>query len=142
MQIKKLTSAETLFQFEQANFKNFYSLESCSQELSNPAKTYFYIDQNGQPIAYIGIMEMIDEAEILRIAVNDQHRKKGIAQNLFNFTLKYLEQKNIKNIFLEVSDKNRIAYNFYLKNNFKVINTRKNYYSDNSNAIIMQRGIK
>ena len=141
MQIKKLTSAETLFHLEKQNFSDFYSFESCVQELLNPAKTYFYVEINNQAIGYVGIMEMLGEAEILRIAVNKEHRNKGVAQVLFNFLMEKLKKNNVKTIFLEVSDKNDIAYRFYLKNNFKVINTRKNYYSDNSNAIIMQREI-
>ena len=141
MQIKKLTNAETLFHLEQQNFSDCYSLESCAQELLNSAKTYFCAQENNEIIGYIGIMEMLGESEILRIAVNKEHRNKGVAQVLFDFTLEHLKKNNVENIFLEVSDKNNIAYNFYLKNNFKVINTRKNYYSDNSNAIIMQRGI-
>ncbi len=141
MQIKQITDAETLFKLEQQNFSDFYSFESCVQELENCAKTYYYAQENNKIIGYVGIMQVFGEAEILRIAVNKEHRNKGVAQVLFNFIIEKLKQKNIKNLFLEVSDKNLPAQNFYKKNDFKEIYTRKNYYSDNSNAIIMQRGI-
>ena len=116
MQITKLTDSKTLFKLEQENFSDFYSLESCIQELLNPAKCYFCVMKNNQVIGYIGILQMLDEAEILRIAINQEHRNNGVAQFLLNFTFEQLKQKNVKNIFLEVSDKNKIAYNFYLKN--------------------------
>jgi ribosomal protein S18 acetylase RimI-like enzyme len=42
-------------------------------------------------------------------------------------------------IFLEVSDKNIHAIKLYERNGYEKISVRKNYYSDGSDAIIMQK---
>ena len=50
-----------------------------------------------------------------------------------------LDKIKTKDIFLEVRESNKVAINFYKKNNFKEISIRKNYYSEpTENAIIMK----
>ena len=46
-----------------------------------------------------------------------------------------LKKLNIKKIFLEVSVQNSHAINFYLKNGFKKIGIRKDYYKINKQKI-------
>ena len=46
----------------------------------------------------------------------------------------------LNKITLEVNENNKIAINFYKKNNFYEINCRRNYYGDDS-AIIMKRDV-
>ena len=67
------------------------------------------------------------EYEILMIYVKFADRRKGIAANLLDFIEK--EEKGLKKIYLEVSNNNNNAISFYEKHNFKLINTRLNYYS-------------
>ena len=43
---------------------------------------------------------------------------------------------------LEVNVTNQTAVNFYQKFGFKIIHVRKNYYSDNNDAYIMERSIE
>ena len=141
MQISQIKNANELFELEKNNFSDNYSFESCTAELQNSNKIYFGAYINNQIVGYIGIMIAFDQAELLRIAVNIQHRQKGVATALLNNALLYLKDRNIKEIFLEVSDKNTAAINFYQNNQFQQLYTRKNYYSDSTNAIIMQRSI-
>ena len=51
-----------------------------------------------------------------------------------NYNINHLKSKSI---LLEVSSKNRNAYNLYSKLGFKIINIRKNYYAD-SDAYVMK----
>ena len=138
MIISKLTDASILFQLEKNNFNDYYSQSNCEAELN---KMYFCAYVNNMPVGYIGVLPIQDQAEILRLAVNSEYRQRGVAQALLNYALSYLKKLNIQDIFLEVSDKNQNAINFYQKNNFKTIYTRKNYYNDSTNAIIMQRSV-
>ncbi|WP_068268185.1 GNAT family N-acetyltransferase [Caviibacter abscessus] len=82
--------------------------------------------------AYLVLIDSIDVYEIFEIAVHPLFRRKGYASELIN------QIPNDKDIFLEVNETNSAAISFYLKNGFKIISKRKNYYGKNS-AIIMKR---
>lgn len=81
---------------------------------------------------------LYDRIEIDYIIVDTKYRNLGIATKL----LKYLEikHKNIYNITLEVRESNLTAINFYLKNGFKEVIKRKNYYKD-EDAILMIKNL-
>ena len=79
---------------------------------------------------------LYDRLEIDYIIVDSDYRKIGIATKL----LKTLENtyKNIENITLEVRESNKSAINFYLKNGFKEIARRKNYYKDEDGILMIK----
>ena len=141
MQIETLTNASVLFELERNNFEDFYSLSGCKEELSNALKHYFVAKIDDECVGYVGILVVENQAELLRIAVNKEHRQKGIGDKLLNFILNFLQKSEILEIFLEVSEKNTNAIRFYEKNNFKHIYTRKNYYGEGNSALIMQRSV-
>lgn len=69
-----------------------------------------------------------EEGELLNIAIHPNHRRKKYAQFLINHLFELAIQKQIKSIFLEVRESNKIAQSFYNKLGFHQIGTRKNYY--------------
>lgn len=79
---------------------------------------------------------LYDRLEIDYIIVNSNYRKMGIATKL----LDRLENtyKNIDNITLEVRESNKSAINFYLKNGFREITKRKNYYKDEDGILMIK----
>ena len=136
--IKKLTSndidyIEQIFNLEKEIFKNSaFSIEYLKTLIKNDNSfIYIYLIDN-QVCGYLMVLDSIDVYEILAIATIEEYRNKGIAQEL-------LDKIKTKDIFLEVSESNQVAINFYKKNKFKEISVRKNYYSEpNENAIIMK----
>lgn len=79
---------------------------------------------------------LYDRIEIDYIIVDKDYRNKGIATKLLEFIEN--NYNNIKNITLEVRESNKEAINFYLKNNFKEITKRKNYYKDEDGILMMK----
>lgn len=79
---------------------------------------------------------LYDRIEIDYIIVDKDYRNKGIATKLLNFMEK--SYNNLKNITLEVRESNKGAINFYLKNDFKEITKRKNYYKDEDGILMMK----
>ena len=76
-----------------------------------------------------------NRAEIDYIIVDNNYRKIGIATKL----LKYLEDiYKLDNITLEVRESNKSAINFYLKNGFKEVTRRKNYYKDEDGILMIK----
>jgi len=83
----------------------------------------------------------LNECDILFFCIDLKYRGKGLSKELFYNSLEYLKDKKINSIFLEVNEKNIIAYNLYKKLGFIEITVRKNYYSDKSTAIVMKKEI-
>lgn len=92
-------------------------------------------------IAYIIFNIIVDEAELLSIAVNPNFRQQGIAGNLLEQSISKLKttcfvENSLKQIFLEVSSINLPAQKFYQKFGFTKIGERKKYYADGNDAWI------
>ena len=62
-------------------------------------------------------------AEILRIAVHPDHRRKGIAKELIETMLQLLSKENVESVELEVNSANRSAVKLYEKIGFKIKRT-------------------
>jgi ribosomal-protein-alanine N-acetyltransferase len=71
---------------------------------------------------------------LLKVAVHPDARRQGVAQQLLDSSL----DQNRK-IILEVATDNSAAIALYKKNKFEIIHTQKKFYSDGSDAHIMQR---
>ena len=136
--IKKLTSnnidyIEQIFNLEKEIFKSSAFSKSYLNTLIKGDNSFIYVYLIDDKVCgYLMILDSIDVYEILAIAAVEEYRNKGIAQEL-------LDKIKTKDIFLEVRESNKVAINFYKKNNFKEISIRKNYYSEpTENAIIMK----
>ena len=136
--IKKLTSnnidyIEQIFNLEKEIFKSSAFSKSYLNTLIKGDNSFIYVYLIDDKVCgYLMILDSIDVYEILAIAAVEEYRNKGIAQEL-------LDKIKTKDIILEVRESNKVAINFYKKNNFKEISIRKNYYSEpTENAIIMK----
>ena len=92
-------------------------------------------------IAFLDSNIIFDEAELLMLAVKKEYQNHGIGSYILNRYLEHLKSKNIKSIYLEVSENNIKAINLYKKFGFEVYGKRENYYSDNSSAILMKKSL-
>lgn len=94
---------------------------------------FFYIEEEGKILAYSLLLDAIDCFEILKIAVQERHRRRGLGEKL-------LEEISNKDICLEVREGNFPARAFYKECGFREIARREEYYSDTKEAaIIMKR---
>lgn len=82
------------------------------------------------------------EAELLKIAVSEQQRKKGVGGILLAHLLNDLLGQNYSALFLEVRAGNTEARSFYQRHGFGQVGMRSKYYSDPSDdALIFKRDI-
>ena len=82
-------------------------------------------------IGYVCFYHVKDEIEIIQICIIKSYQR----QNYGSLIINKLKKLNIKKIFLEVSVENSQGINFYLKNGFKKIGIRKDYYKGNNQRI-------
>ena len=83
-------------------------------------------------IGFVIFYHVKDEIEIIKIGIMKSYQRKNYGSLIIN---KIKKLNDITKIFLEVSCENTQAINFYLKNGFKKIGTRKAYYKRNKQRI-------
>lgn len=121
------------------SFTVSWSFNSFKNEFLNERSIFKVAEYDGKVVGYAVVRKLIDEAELLSIAVKKELRKMGIAQALLNEIFEELKKASIKSCFLEVRESNAEAIQLYKKVGFKKINVRKNYYSyPQEDAIIMK----
>ena len=112
-----------------------------TEELENKNSFFKVLFADNKIVGYIIYHIIIDEAEILNIVIDNNFKRQNFGKYLFEKTLSEISKQNVKNIFLEVGEKNIPAINLYLKFGFKQYNTRNNYYKNGENAILMKKTI-
>ena len=98
---------------------------------------YFYVVEEQEVIGYIGAYILCGQAEILNFVIDESYQRKGYGQLLMNTVLTECMLNETETITLEVKVTNIKGINFYQKNGFKIVNTRKQYYADGSDAYLM-----
>jgi len=83
----------------------------------------------GRPLdGFIIISSAADQAEILTIATDPAHRRRGIARALLEISETELVENGIDTLFLEVAEDNKAAITFYQGTGFEPIGRRPAYY--------------
>lgn len=77
------------------------------------------------------------ELQILDIAVRPEHRRQGHGQRLLEALLQTAKQRGCSIAMLEVSKHNIAAIQLYERFGFKAVHERKAYYSDGSDALLL-----
>ena len=127
-----------ILSIEKKVFKHPWSKEQLSWELnSQPTAENYVMIARGNIIGYLFSHVVDDDVQILNIAIDIPFQHKGYGEQLLSY---FLDQFNTDiSIHLEVRKSNFPAINLYLKFGFHETGTRKGYYADGEDAIIMQR---
>lgn len=97
-------------------------------------------EEDGQVVGFCILQPVLDEANLLLMAVHPSKQGQGIGFKLLDHSLNVLKNNPIQ-IFLEVRESNLSAIALYEKSGFHQIDLRKNYYPKNDgtkeHAVIM-----
>lgn len=80
-------------------------------------------------IGYAIVLEVVDEATLMDIAVDNAFRGKGIGRSLVEFVVNHSLLHGMNEMWLEVRESNYNAIKLYESSGFEHIETRKNYYT-------------
>jgi ribosomal-protein-alanine N-acetyltransferase len=131
MKIIKGTSAhvKSMHEIESESFAVPWTEISIEYEISQEISICLVaVDDNEKVIGHVYMRQLLDEGDIVNIAVRKSHRKKGIAVCLLKNLFESAKSKNISKITLEVRESNFPAINLYKKFGFAAEGIRKNYY--------------
>ena len=130
--VKRVVNIETLVQSHPWTLKQF--------EESIEAYQSTVIEHNGEVVGFCILQPVLDEANLLLMAIDPKVQGKGLGFTLLEKSIEQLNNNPIQ-IFLEVRESNIPAIRLYEKSGFHQIDLRKNYYPKASggkeHAIIM-----
>ena len=143
LRFANINDSEQLAQLDQYCFAIPWSKQSFFSDLKNDENNvYLVIEEQKEIIAYGGFHKIIDEAEVMNIAVSPAWRKKGLASLILFEMIEAAKKMKLNKISLEVRSKNLAAQKLYLKFGFEKIGLRNAYYADDKDdAIIMLKNI-
>lgn len=129
-----------ILSLDKENFSNNFEEEFYLEYIKN--QRVIVAEKEKNVIGYILFNQILDEAEIYKIVVLKDFRKKKIAFKIFEFLLNELKKSDVKKIFLEVRKSNIPAINLYKKCGFIDIREIVDYYSNpKENGIMMLKEV-
>lgn len=139
MRILKATKSHIndLVEIEKECFEDNYSEKTLLADINNEMNTMYVAVSDDKVVGYINVFHIFDEANLVKIAVRNGYRRYGVATKLLENATENVKKLGVTKMYLEVSEKNKNAIDFYLKNKFKSTTKREKYYNDLSDAIIM-----
>nr|WP_296155814.1 ribosomal protein S18-alanine N-acetyltransferase [uncultured Blautia sp.] len=101
---------------------------------------FFVVEEKGKILGYCSMQTVLDEGDILNVAVRRERQKEGIGYFLVDSMLMMAEARGIRTVHLEVREGNDTARRLYQRLGFAEDGLRKNYYTDPlENAVLMTR---
>lgn len=95
---------------------------------------------NGKVVGFCILQPVLDEANLLLMAVHPNQQGKGVGYKLLDESIALLKNDPVQ-IFLEVRESNLAAIGLYEKSGFHQIDLRRNYYPNvdgtKEHAVIM-----
>ncbi len=132
----KIEDVEEVYNILSQNFIHPWDKKSLTLVSNNFIKKVLVLD--GEIIGFLEMQVVADEADLVMIAIKKEFQRKGLGEYFLKQIIKYLKERGITRIFLEVSSKNEKAINFYRKLGFVDYSIRKNYYKDGSDALLLE----
>ncbi len=95
-------------------------------------------DEEDRLIAYCGLLQSFEEADITNVAVRENCRGRGIGKAMLRELMKRGRERGIERFTLEVRVGNQPAIGLYEKLGFESAGVRKNFYDfPKEDALIM-----
>jgi ribosomal-protein-alanine N-acetyltransferase len=124
---------------EQTSFPAPWRREFFATEIDADWRLNLVARRQDRVIGYLFAMWLFDELHINKIAVIEDERRKGIADELMAQCFDFARRNGVTSISLEVRRSNDGAQEFYRHLDFKSSYLRPRYYPDGEAAVVMVR---
>ncbi|MGQ7465710.1 ribosomal protein S18-alanine N-acetyltransferase [Streptococcus suis] len=112
-----------------------WTLEQIVTSLASQDEDYYLAYEGQELVGFLAVQTVLDEMEILQIAVKADFQRLGIASQLMAAVMDWEGD-----IFLEVRESNSAAQALYTRQHFTKIGKRKDYYRNPvEDAVLMKR---
>lgn len=129
-----------LAELEKRCFSDPWSVSAFEYELKNPLSVWLIAAEGDQVAGYVGSQTVIDESDMMNIAVAPAYRRQGIAEKLISMLIVQLKERGSNSLTLEVRASNIPAIGLYQKLGFTQVGRRPNYYRNpKEDALILRK---
>ena len=126
---------------EERSFSLPWSLESFELMLTDQASALVALE-DGRVLGYVGMMCVLDEGQIINVAVHPDARRRGVGRRLMEAAQTYAKERGIVFLSLEVRESNIAARSLYSSLGWEEQGIRKGFYSHPvENACVMTKSI-
>ena len=142
IEIKTMTEAHVpqIAEMEKLCFSDPWSEKSVASELNNRLSLWLVALDGDTVAGYVGSQSVLDEADMMNIAVHPDYRRQGIGRDLVLALAEALQKKGIRGLMLEVRQSNAPAIALYEQLGFQQVGLRPNYYRNpKENALILRK---
>jgi [ribosomal protein S18]-alanine N-acetyltransferase len=130
---------DEVLSLERASFEHPWSREHILNEIRSPLSFPLLARmEDGTCAGYICPMLVLDEGQILNVAVHPLYRGRGVARTLLEAVLGQFRVRGATNVYLEVRPTNTAAICLYTRHGFVASGRRKAYYENGEDAILMK----
>ena len=134
------THVPQIAELEKLCFSDPWSEKSIETELSCRLSVWLVALEGEQVVGYVGSQTVIDESDMMNIAVHPDFRRKGIAEALVAALVDELKKLESHCLTLEVRASNEPAQKLYEKLGFSQIGRRPKYYRNpREDALILRK---
>ena len=127
-------------ELEKICFSDPWSEKSVASELDNALSLWLVAEDDGCVAGYIGSQTVMDESDMMNVAVHPDFRRRGIAEALVNALCDALKEQGSVSLTLEVRASNDPAKALYEKLGFLQVGKRPNYYRNpKEDALILKK---
>lgn len=125
---------------ERLCFADPWSEKSIASELNNPLALWLVAVEGDSVVGYIGSQTVLDESDMMNVAVHPDCRRRGVAEALVTALSDALKARGSVSLTLEVRASNEPAKALYEKLGFALAGRRPNYYRNpKEDALILRK---
>ena len=127
-------------ELEKLCFSTPWSENSVRSELTNPLSLWLVAVECDRVVGYVGSQTVLDEADMMNVAVSPDARQKGVGNALVTALADRLKANAVRCLTLEVRASNEPAKALYQKLGFTQVGRRPNYYRNlREDALILRK---
>lgn len=135
---------EEIGRIEKTSFADAWSV-SDFRSVMNISQAIFLVaadETSGRLAGYVVMLAVLDESEVLNIAVDPPRRGASVGARLLDAALAEAESRGSRATFLEVRESNAAARRLYESRGFVEISRRPRYYrSPVEDALVLRRAM-
>ncbi len=136
-----ITDLYDVCMIEENSFDDPYPRVLLAELLRRCPASFVAVDVDGRVIGYCVSSMRAEEAHLISIAVLGSRRRIGIAKTLINELKRFLSDRGVMTLFLEVRVDNGTAIRLYSRLGFRRVRIIDRYYSNGASALKMQIGL-
>lgn len=129
---------DQIVEIESKAFSQPWSKKSFEEALTHKNLMFITATMDDRIVGYCGLYIVLDEGNVINVAVKEEYRGQHIAQKMLQYLLEKGTSQKVTAFTLEVREHNKTAIHVYEKLGFQSVGIRKNFYEKPiENAVIM-----